>query len=334
MSAEAEVEMSLQDSAMPEVPASGSTMTVSKPKVTSLLSNWFSGATLLTILLSNHSDIVSNGEAMYFDEKDSNRYDCSCGKYIEECEFYEAAAKHMRVTNGTGWDRQVFVQAPSFSQNTILRHFLRSSRYESVLRDRVIGLVGAYRTVRNRFLDAQLRFVDNAMRISGASMYLDGTKSIRRAQLLARSDRCEMKVLHMVRDGRGFSLSYVNAMTAARQTENASVTSAAKAWTRYIAWVDEFSRDFPAIPVLTVRYEDLCRSTAETIRSICAFLELPYEDVTMGTMKGIHILGNSMRRKFNGEIVEDTAWRYAFDQRTQSVMTLMMRRELERFGYV
>lgn len=307
-------------------------MTVNRPKVVSLLSNWFSGATLLTILLSGHSEIVSNGEAMYFDERDPerDRYDCTCGKYIDECEFYNAAAKHMRLTDDTGWDLKLFVHSPSFSENAILRHLLGSWRYESALRDRLISSIGSYRATRDRFLDAQLRFFDNAMRLAGASIYLDGTKSIRRAQLLARSGRCDMKVLHLIRDGRGFCLSYVKK----ERRDSPSVSDAAKAWLRYIGWVDGFSRNFPSVPFLTVRYEDLCRATAETVRGICGFLEIPYEDVSNGTMKDTHILGNRLRRNFKGAIVEDLAWKETFDRRTQAAITSMMKAQLERFGYV
>lgn len=309
-------------------------MTAGKPRVVSLLSNWFSGATLLTILLSSHSEIVSNGEAMSFDETDKDRYDCTCGKYIDECEFYKATAAHMRVRDGAGWDPRLFVHAPTFSHNRIMRHFLGSWRYESAWRDRFIDHVGPYRAIRDGFLDAQLRFFGNAMRVSGASIYLDGTKSIRRAQLLARSGRSELKALHMIRDGRGFCLSRLKAVAAERPQERPNVRVAARAWVRYVHWVDGFSRSFPGVPFLTVRYEDLCRSTTETLRTIFAFLEVPYEDVSSGVKKDVHILGNRFRRNFNGAIVEDTTWRSTFDQSTQNLITTMMKPQLERFGYV
>lgn len=309
-------------------------MNAGKPQVVALLSNWFSGATLLTILLASHSEIVSNGEAMSFDERDKDRYDCTCGKYIDECDFYKATAAHMWLPDGGGWDPRLFVHAPRFSRNPIMRHFLGSWRYESAWRDRLMDLVGPYRSIRDGFLDAQLRFFDNAMRESGASIYLDGTKSIRRAQLLARSGRCEMKVLHMIRDGRGFCLSRLKAIAAERPAESPNVGDAANAWVRYVGWVDAFSRSFPSVPLLTVRYEDLCRSTTETLRTVFGFLEIPYEDVNRGVRKDVHILGNRFRRNFNGAIVEDTKWRNTFDQRTQDRITSMMRPQLERFGYV
>ncbi len=300
-----------------------------KPPLVSLLSNWYSGATLLTILLNAHRQIVSNGESMFFDENDTRRYDCSCGRYIDECEFYEATTGHMRLAEGTGWNKRLFVQVPVFSRKPILRSILHSPRLESALRQEFINIIPAYRGIRDRFLNAQLQFFANARTVSGASIYLDGTKSIRRAQLFARDGRCAMKVLHLVRDGRGFCASYVKNM---RQTP--SWSDAVKAWVSYIDQVDQFSRIFPSVPVLVVRYEDLCRSTTEVIRSVCRFLDISYEEPPADMMKGAHILGNRMRRKFNGEIIEDTSWKETLDNHTQAELTFLMKRQLEQLGYL
>jgi hypothetical protein len=305
-------------------------MTVIKPKLVSLLANWYSGATLLTILLNGHSRIVSNAEAMFFDDEDEHRYQCTCGKYIDECDYYQATARHMRLPNAAGWDKRTFVHVPRFSRNWVLHRLLRSSRFSSHLRDRCINAIPAYRRIRDRFLDAQLEFFANARRFAGAPIYMDGTKSIRRAQLFAGDDRSEMKVLHLIRDGRGFCVSCVNNLEDSEPT----LTDAAKMWRRYIARVDRFSRAFPSVPVLVVRYEDLCRSTTETIRGICQFLEIPYEELNVGGMKGAHILGHRMSRNFDGTIVENTSWRETLDHDTQIKLTALMKRQLERFGYL
>ena len=304
-------------------------MAVIKPKLTFLLANWYSGATLLTILLNGHSQIVSNGESMFFDANDRRRYDCSCGKYIDECEFYEATTRHMRIPGSAVWDKRLFVQVPSFSSSPFVGRLLHSVRFDSVLRHRFISAMPAYRDIRDRFLAAQLQFFDNARRFSGASIYLDGTKSIRRARLFARDNRCDMKVLHLIRDGRGFCASYVK-----NEHPTPALTDAAQVWLRHVSNVDSFSKDFPSVPVFVVTYEDLCRTTAETIRAVCGFLGLCYEEPGQNMMKEAHILGNRMRRTFSGAIVEDTSWRERLDRETQMKLTLLMKRELERFGYL
>ena len=303
-------------------------MTVSKPRLVFLLANYFSGATLLTILLSGHEQIVSNGEAMFFDDGDDERYDCTCGRYIDECEFYGAAAAHMRLPDGSGWDKRLFVHAPRFSRNRILRSFLGSWRYESALRDRFITALPAYRRTRDRFIDAQLEFFANARRLSDAPIYLDGTKSVRRAQLLARDGRSDVKVIHLIRDGRGFSGSDL------KNTPNQTVSMSVGEWLGYIAQVDRFSKSFPSVPVLNVRYEDLCRTTEKTLRAIYEFIGIPYQQAGTDFMDDAHILGNRMRRSFSGAIVEDTSWKQRLDPDTQKILTSRMQKQLERFGYI
>jgi hypothetical protein len=302
-------------------------MTVNGPQLVCLLANSYSGATLLTMLLNDHSQIVSNGESMFLDESDATRWDCTCGKDIEDCDFYRATARHMRLADDSGWDKRLFVRVPRFSCNALVSGLLRSARYVSAPRDRLIDLIPAYRNVRDRFLAAQLQFFANARRFAGAPIYLDGTKSLRRAQLFAADGRCSMKVLFLIRDGRGFCASYLKNL-------HPSLSEAASSWLGYIARIDRFAKGFASIPLLTVRYEDLCRSTEATTRRICRFLEVPYERLGAGTMKPAHILGNRMRRTFSGDIVEDTSWRQKLDHEAQSRLTSIMKRQLERFGYL
>jgi hypothetical protein len=282
---------------------------------------------LLTILLDRHSQIVSNGEAMFLGDRDPTRWVCTCGKDIEACEFYRATASHMRLPDDSGWDRQLFVRVPRFSRSALLQGLLRSARYVSAARDRLIDYVPAYRDVRERYLEAQLQFFANARRFAGAPIYLDGTKSLRRAQLFAADGRCDMKVVYLIRDGRGFCASYL-------KNSRPSLSEAARSWLGYIVRMDRFAKAFPSLPLLTVRYEDLCRSTDETMRAICRFLEIPYESLGAATTKAAHILGNRMRTTFTGAIVEDTSWKQKLDHDSQSKLTSMMRRPLERFGYL
>ena len=234
----------------------------------------------------------------------------------------------MRLHGASSWDRELFVHVPRFSRNRILRSFLGSWRYESALRDHFISALPGYRRTRDRFMDAQLKFFANARRIAGAPIYLDGTKSVRRAQLFARDGRSDMKALHLIRDGRGFSSSDL------KNTPNQTVTASVKEWLGYIAQVDRFSKSFPSVPVLVVRYEDLCRSTEKTLRSIYEIIGVPYEQAGAGIMDGAHILGNRMRKAFTGTITEDASWKEKLDPGTQALLTSLTKPQLERFGYI
>lgn len=301
-----------------------------KPKLVSLLANWISGATLFTILLDAHSQIVSNGESLPFGEDDDDHYDCSCGKYIEECEFYSAAAAHMRLRDSSEWDRSLFMQLPTLSRIPVFSSFLQAWMFEGSVRNRIIDAVPSYRATMKRFVDAQLLFFENARRLAGAPIYLDGTKSTRRAQLFARDGRSDMKVIHMIRDGRGYCRSYLKNWSD--ETRNVAVP--ARLWLRYISQVDKFAHAYPSVPLLTVRYEDLCRSTTETMKSVYRFLDVPYEEFDNTVPHNSHLLGNRMRRTFDGKIREDTSWKTEMDSRTQRRATSIMESGLRRFGYL
>lgn len=301
-----------------------------KPKLVSLLANWISGATLFTILLDAHSQIVSNGESLPFGKDDHDRYDCSCGKDIDECEFYSAAAGHMRLRDSSEWDRRLFAQVPTLSKIPVFRSLLQAWMFEGRVRNRIIDAVPSYRATMKRFVDAQLLFFENARRLAGASIYLDGSKSTRRAQILARDGRSEMKVIHMIRDGRGYCRSYLK--NWGDETRNVAVP--AHLWLRYISEVDKFAEAFPSVPLLTVRYEDLCRSTTETMKTVYRFLEVPHEEFDKTAPHTPHLLGNRMRMSFDGRIHEDTSWKTAMDSRTLRQATSIMGSGLRRFGYL
>jgi hypothetical protein len=299
-------------------------------KLVSLFSNWFSGATLFTILLDAHSQVVSNGESLPFDSGDNTRYDCSCGKYLDECEFYQNAARHMRSPDTGGWDREVFVQVPTFSTKPLARFFLSSPRTESILRSYIIETIPQYHRKKERFLEAQIQFFTNATKLTGASIYLDGTKSIRRAQLFAGDSRCAMKAIHFIRDGRAYCYSYLNHTDVTLE----DISKAAKQWLYYIQQVDKFAKSFPNIPILMVRYEDLCHSTTTVMKTVTEFLGVAYEESKITNMNNKHILGNRMRRTFKGEIVEDSSWKEKLSSKIQAEITGIMRDELGRFGYL
>ena len=286
------------------------------------------------MLLNAHSQIVSNGESMPFDIEDDSRYDCTCGKYLDECNFFRSAAGHMWNDRIREWDRSVFVHVPKLSRIAILNSFLTSWRFESKFRNFLIRTNPTYRVIQDRFLNAQLLYFANARNLKGSSIYMDGTKSLRRAQLFANNSSRTghtylMKVLHIIRDGRGFCYSYLK-----NERSKPTLSQAARTWLRYIEQVDTFSKRFPAIPILTVRYEDLCRSTAETVGSICRFFEINYEDLRIDATIQTHILGHEMRKTFTGIVKEDTIWREALTREDQKNMILLMGEMLKRFGYI
>ena len=300
-----------------------------KRKLIILLANWYSGATLFTILMNMHSKVVSNGEGFPFNRNDMTRYKCSCGKYLDECNFYRNVGSHMRDEDGARWNREVFVRDPSFSSNSRINRFLLSPRFDSSLTSFLINKISKYRHTLSNFLQAQYEFFKKATEYANASVFMDGTKSIRRAQLFARDDNMQLQVINLVRDGRAFCHSYLkNRKFGPNQLGNA-----AQEWRDYINLVDKFHSNFSHIDYINIRYEDLCDQPDETLTLIFSFLNLPYEDVLSNPGREMHILGNRMRNTFSGEIRKNTGWEKALSDADLKQIDSIIGRELRRFNY-
>jgi hypothetical protein len=292
----------------------------------------YSGATLFAILLARHPEIASDGEI--FPWGNEGTVVCSCGQAQIDCPYYRQAAGHMLEPGGRSWDRRWFAPHPRYSRFTFLdravgRLWGCSALYAA--QQYLRSMVRPWREHDRAFVDAQLRFMENSLRLRGAQVYVDGSKSIRRALLFAASGQVRLKVIHLVRDGRAFCFSYLKNNKLPRNR----LAAAARAWLGSIQSVDRFRARMPGVPVLNVRYEDLCRDLPATLHRLCQFLGLSYEPgLERPAAEAYHVLGNRMRMVFSGQIEECRRWQREFGAAEIDFLDNTMRKSLERYGYL
>jgi hypothetical protein len=305
-------------------------------RVLSMFCPWESGGTLLAILLNNHPRLVCNGETFPFGHEPEIRYGCSCGAALIECPFYRDAGSGMRDPRTGHWDRDLFRLLPRLDRSRWRNVVLNSYRHRLPLRDRVIRSLPPYAERLRRFVDAHLDFMRRAMRIECADLYVDGTKNLRRAELLAGCAAVALQAVHFVRDGRGVCYSRLKALKGDTAPRDGDLREFAAEWQGYLALVDLFARRHPQVPLLTIRYEDLCADPAATLARICGFLGMDYDPGMPGpARRPFHVLGNTMRKSaFTGEIREDLRWVEGFSRSQTARLGTLMARELSRFGYV
>jgi hypothetical protein len=299
--------------------------------VTAAFAAPYSGATLFAILLARHPDVSSDGET--FPWVTDKPVLCSCGKPQIDCPYYREAASHFLSPDGRNWNDRLFTAHPHYSRLELLdkgigrqwqQGFLRALQH--CLRSAVPG----WRRLDRDFVNAHLQFVENSLRLRHARVYVDGTKSIRRAVLFAESGRVRLKAIHLVRDGRGFCFSYLKNNKLPRTR----LALAARKWLGSLRAVDRFRARMPHIPMLSIRYEDLCHDVPATLQRVCDFLDLPYDPALERTEPGNgHLLGNRMRLTFDGRVEQCVGWQHEFTGAEIAFLDRELRSGLEAYQY-
>lgn len=269
---------------------------MSPPRLAFLLANWYSGATLLTLILDRHASIMSNGEAFYqIGQVGTVR--CSCGQSVSNCRFYQTAARHMCVDRDL--DPECFVVVPTFSRLMPLQKLFSTTLLPGAWRGAVLRRLPWSRKSYLDFLHAHYRFMREATQFSSAEIYLDATKSLRRAEMLiAESTSDTVPIILLVRDPLSWCASWLH------QRPEASVKNAIRTWKEYIKRAQMLSARFPKAHIETVRYEAFCMDPQTELVRIEKALGVHHDRNVFGsqTQHEHHILGNNMRFSFDGTI--------------------------------
>jgi hypothetical protein len=164
----------------------------------------------------------------------------------------------------------------------------------------------------------------------GAGNVIDSSKSAVRLKLLYIVRPRNVRVVHLVRDGRAVAASAMRrkAMTA---------ETAARVWKRENQHLALVLRGIPAGQKHRVRYEDLCENPARELARICDFLGLHYESgMPRLWQRPVHnIPGNPMLfEKSRRAITRDDRWRRDLSAPEVSAIERIAGRLNRSLGYV
>ena len=294
-------------------------------RYSTLLANWYSGATLLTALLDRHPELVSNGEGFY----DEYRADfvCSCGAPVRECEFYRAAGSHMRL--GDDFDRETFLAVPRLSNVEQINRYMISSRFAGRARSLASRTWPAFRRRSAAFAVAHGRFMENACAAASARKYIDGTKSIRRLELFLDSGLRAESVILLVRDPRDWIMGW------RRRRPRASLENGIHTWRAYLENSRRLLDLWPQLPRITLRMEDLRNEPSAVMARLFEFLDVdPKVDVLGASTHTSHLLGHKMRHSFTGKVEPDPMlWKSELDPEERRCIEESLGPEILSCGY-
>lgn len=289
-----------------------------------LLAASHSGSTLTAFLLSSHPEIASVGElkATYIAPVDA--YLCSCHERIIDCDFWSRieSRMHAEIPGYTITDSQTDLQtqARPFASK-LLRPLHRGPALELV-RDLGLTVSPGWSALRRNFAKRNVALVRAIQAETGASVIADSSKSALRLKYLLKIPELDIRVIWLVRDGRGVSLAYrdpalfadakdpsVRGGGAGRAYEaGRDVPHGALEWTRCIEEQQHVLATMDQDRWLNVRYEDLCANPTAELGRIHAFLDLAPAEAQLKS-RPHHVIGNGMRLDTTTEVSLDERWR-------------------------
>jgi len=274
-----------------------------------------SGTTLLESILGSHSKIATSGELhIWPHELRKDNRACYCEKPISQCDFWKEMEEKVNL------NEQKIPRLDFFREKHNAGRTLRIKRIKEIFQQKLdsktIKLINQYghnnydifdsfSTLIKKFLDKDINWV------------VDASKDPYRLFWLIKSGLFNIKVIHVVRNPRGFTFSVMKPWLHKNIWFKRIVSSyyclkQSAAWTIQ-NWVIRkiIKKHLNNIDYSVLKYEDLSNNTEGAIRQILKKFDIKYEEkITKLFWETKHhtIAGNPMRYR-KGIIKIDEKWK-------------------------
>jgi len=286
-----------------------------------------SGSTLLTMLLNSHPEVATIGELSPGHIEDLSWYRCSCGTRIRECPFWRWVASAMK-TRGIDFHLEEFGTGFRIPDSRIAAGLLgplhRGPALE-LLRDVGLRLFSPWPSRIPEIIRANETLVEVILEYYHARLFVDKGNRALRLKYLLRIPSFDLKVIRLIRDGRGVALTYMDPASFAdagepamrgggsggqREDEQLSMGRAAREWRRCNEEAELILHRLDKSRWIEVRYEELCEDTENTLGRLFEFLGLN-PDKRAREFRAVehHVVGNGMRLDTTSQISMDERWR-------------------------
>jgi hypothetical protein len=298
------------------------------PKLAYLLAASHSGSTLLAMLLGAQPGACTVGELKATDFGDVDSYRCSCHENIRDCAFWQEISRAMERRGIKDFDitragTSIF-EARSPYVRRLLAPLYRGAALERI-RDIGLALSSEWRKLRSDSKYRNLALIESLLEVSGAGVVIDSSKLALRLKYLLPIPDLDIRVIHVIRDGRAVSLTYTDEWNFAdssdpemrgggsgqrRPPPRHSMAEAANEWKRSNEATAALVATLPRSHWTVVRYEDLCAEPAATLKRLAVFLDLDPQQTRLDFRAvAQHVIGNGMRMDSTSEIRLDERWK-------------------------
>ena len=267
----------------------------------------FHGATLLSLVLGNHSRVLSLGDTVATEPN----YHCGCGALVSECAFW----------------RQVNAGADGHAASTMPRpELFASPRLNQAAT--ILSAIAACRLGKRIRFESFAKGVEHQLAVcrefAEFDVFIDGFKSVSRYCALKAVGFPVCGVIHLLRDPRSFA--------ASSKRKNVPVEQAASQWSSMHTAISRVTR-LMGERVIRIRYEELCASPEQQLLGLQSWMGLDPEKLLRPFPPGRHWVGNRTTRAFDGMIILRESWRTALSEREKNEIERVCRRQADGWGY-
>lgn len=284
-----------------------------------------SGSTLLAMQLARHPEVATVGELAGTPYRSRPGYRCSCGAELERCAFWHAVNAAM-ARRGYLYSAATAETDIRNASNPIVRRLLnprhRGPLLES-LRAAALALVPGARSYLERHERLKTALVESILECTGKPVLVDSSKSGVQLKYHLRNPRFDVKLIWLVRDGRGVARSIA-------RNQGASLEQGAYEWRRRNEEALSIVQGLDATRWIQVRYEELCAAPEETLARVWRFIGVAPEQAAAAAPE-LHVLGHASRLKGPAPIRASDRWKSelsAQDLRLFDGVAGALRREL------
>jgi hypothetical protein len=311
-----------------------------------------SGSTLLAMLLGRHPELCSVGELKATNLGDVTRYRCSCGELILTCRFWQRVSEEMKCR---GFEYSVTAAGTDLRSGMtpwvlrLLRPLHRGPILEA-MRDAALNLSSGWRQRLPEIKSRNAALATTILKLSGKKALVDSSKIGIRLKYLLRTPELDVKVVRLIRDGRGVALTYTNpanfadardaslregGMGGDRRDQRLSIAEAAREWRRSTEEAEHIVHSLGRERAIEVRYEDLCRAPDETLRPVFQFVGVDPTAMALDFRNTEHhVIGNGMRLDSDNQIKLDERWRTSLSRQELDVFDAVAGPLRRRLGYL
>jgi len=241
---------------------------LSKIKLIYILGSSRCGSTLLDLILGSHSSIISTGEIWRFRRNFKNNSKCSCRRNIPQCPFWIPIINKLNKK-----DKKFFSDIYLDSE---LKSTSRLSKIKTLINGNFSSIYSPVE-IQN-YSQREFLLFQTILEESGKSIILDSSKYLERLLKLYYSGYFDIKIIHLVRDGR----AYIDSARRSAKRETTSKKSA-NILIDMIQWRVRLERQIRFLSqvkkenYIRINYRFLAEHPSETMNFLCKSLGVEFE---------------------------------------------------------